>query len=274
MTNEELAVAIQGGDSSLSEVLWDQVKGFVWQQARRWAAAWHSRKYFDADDLAQSGYIAMVNAVQLFAPEEGTFMTILNYCVLTEFSKVVGCRTKAQRQDPLSDAYSLDEPLGGDPENSLTLADTIEAEEPGFEAVEEAEFRNSLAKAVRDAVAALPDRQRMAVELHYLKGKSYREIADELSVSESRAGQIGQEALKALRKGRYSSTLSEFLYGDRNYYKGTGVGTWKRTGCSAVEREVEYREIQWDFLKYLLMEKGMHMAEALEYMEKRRDAER
>lgn len=245
----------------------------MWQQARRWAAAWHNRKYFDADDLAQSGYIAMVNAVQLFAPEEGTFMTILNYCVLTEFSKVVGCRTKAQLQDPLAEAYSLDEPLGGDPENSMTLADTIEAEEPGFEAVEEAEFRGSLAKAVRDAVAALPDRQRRTVELHYLKGKSYREIADELSVSESRAGQIGQEALKALRKGRYSSTLSEFLYGDRNFYKGTGVGTWKRTGCSAVEREVEYREIQWDFMKYLLMEKGMHMAEALEYMEKRRDAE-
>ena len=47
VTNEELAVAIQDGDSSLSEMLWDQVKGFVWKQARRWAAAWHSRKYFD-----------------------------------------------------------------------------------------------------------------------------------------------------------------------------------------------------------------------------------
>lgn len=274
MTNEELAAAIQGGDSSLSEVLWNQVKGFVWQQARRWAAAWHNRKYFDADDLAQSGYIAMVNAVQLFAPEEGAFMTILNYCVLTEFSKVVGCRTKAQLQDPLSDAYSLDEPLGGDPENSMTLADTIEAEEPGFEAIEEAEFRGSLAKAVRDAVAALPDRQRMAVELYYLKGKSYRETAEALNVCLSRARQVNVEALKALRNGQYAPLLSEYLYGDRNYYKGTGVGTWKRTGCSAVEREVEYREKRRDFLKYLMIEKGMHIAEALEYMEKRRDAER
>ena len=273
MTDEELAVAIQSGDDSLLEVLWDQVKGFVWQRAQRWATAWHNRKYFDADDLAQSGYLAMVNAVRLFAPEGGTFMTILNYCMLTEFSKVVGCRTRAQLQDPLAEAYSLDEPLGGDSENSTTLADTIVSEEPGFEAVEEAEFKSSLAKAVRDAVAALPDRQRRTVELHYLEGKSYRETAGALNVSLARAEQINKEALKALRNGQYAPLLSEYLYGDRNYYKGTGVRTWTRTGYSAVEREVEYRERQRDFLKYLLMEKGMRMSEALEYMEKQRDTE-
>lgn len=274
MSNEELAVAIRNGDSSLSETLWQQIKGFVWKQARRWALAWQQRKYFDIEDLVQSGYIAMIAAVRGFDPESGSFLTILNYCLLTEFSKVVGCRTKTQLQDPLSEAYSLDEPINGEDHSDSfrTLADTIKAEEPGFEAIEEADFRTHLAKAVRDAVADLPDQQRRTIEQHFLNGKSYKDIAAELNVSQSRIGQVSKDGIKALRSGQHAPELSYYLFGARNFYKKTGFSAWKQSQCSAVEREVFFREHQREWLKYLLIEKGMHIAEALDYIAKRRSA--
>ncbi len=43
MSNEELAVAIQAGDSSLLELLWKQCYGFIRKQARRWANAFEGR---------------------------------------------------------------------------------------------------------------------------------------------------------------------------------------------------------------------------------------
>lgn len=268
MTNEELAIAIQNGNSSLAEALWEQVNCFVWKQAKRWAQAWHERKDFDIEDLVQSGYIALIKAVQYFDSDGGTFLTVLNYCLLTEFSNVVGCRTKAQIQEPLNEAYSLDEPLKGqnDSDQNLTLADTIKTEEPGFEAIEEADFRTHLAKAVRDAVAALPEQQRRTVELHFLNGQSYKEIAAALNVSQSRIGRVSKDAIKALRKGQHAPELSYYLYGDRNYYRQTGFFAWKETKSSAVEREVEYRERQRKRLEYLVQQQGMTLEDASRYI--------
>lgn len=268
MTNEELAIAIQNGNSSLSEPLWEQIKGFVWKQAKRWALAWQDRKDFDIEDLVQSGYLAMIKAVHGFNSEDGTFLTLLNYCLLTEFSKVVGCRTKAQLQEPLNEAYSLDEPIKGheDSDQFRTLADTIETEEPGFEAIEEADFKMHLAKAVRNAVADLPEQQRRTVEAHFLNGQSYKEIAAALNVSQSRIGRVSKDAIKALRKGQHAPELSYYLYGDRNYYRQTGFFAWKETKSSAVEREVEYRERQRKRLQYLVQQHGMTLEDASRYI--------
>lgn len=274
MTNEELAIEIQKGNSTLLETLWNQTKGFVWQQAKRWALAWQARKDFDINDLVQSGYIAMVNAVQCYDQQGGTFLTLLNYSLLTEFSNVAGCRTERQKNEPLNKAASLDEPIKGNDEAKRvrTLADTIETEEPAFEAIEEADFRAHLAQAVRDAVSDLPDQQRRTVEAHWLNGQSYKDIAAALNVSQSRIGQINTAALRALRKGEHAPKLSEYLYGDRNYYKNTGFRAWKRTGSSAVEREAEYREQQRSWLLHLILSKNMKVEEAARYIQEHRNA--
>ena len=194
--------------------------------------------------------------------------------MLSEFAGVVGCRTEKQKQEPLNTALSLDAPISesADSEQSRTLADMIETEEAGFEAIEEADFKNHLAQAVREAVATLPNQQRITIEGHFFNGKSYKEIAADLNVSQSRIGEVSKDAFKALRKSEYAPELSYFLYGDRNFYRRSGFRAWKQTGCSVVEREFEYRENQRDWLKYLLIEKGMHIAEALNYIEERRNA--
>ena len=54
------------------------------------------------------------------------------------------------------------------------------------------------AKAVREAVAALPDRQREAVDLAYYQGRTYRQVAQDLNIPEGTAKWRLRAALSGL----------------------------------------------------------------------------
>lgn len=71
MSNEEIALAIQSGDNFLLQQLWEQCKGFIRKEACRWARAFENCPDIDADDLTQSGYFALLDAVQRFDPGKG-----------------------------------------------------------------------------------------------------------------------------------------------------------------------------------------------------------
>jgi RNA polymerase sigma factor FliA len=72
-----------------------------------------------------------------------------------------------------------DEDLEVDPEQSLDHAETL----------------NMLG----DAVDGLPERERLVITAYYRQGRSMRDIAEELGVSESRVSQLHARALKLLR---------------------------------------------------------------------------
>jgi RNA polymerase sigma factor for flagellar operon FliA len=50
-----------------------------------------------------------------------------------------------------------------------------------------------------EAVDALPERERAVIAAYYRQGRSMRDIAEELGVSESRISQLHARALKMLR---------------------------------------------------------------------------
>ncbi|RYZ31555.1 MAG: hypothetical protein EOP01_03125, partial [Propionibacteriaceae bacterium] len=56
------------------------------------------------------------------------------------------------------------------------------------------------ASALRDAVAALPERQRWAVALHHLGGLSWAEVAGLVGGSEAAARRAGADGVAALRR--------------------------------------------------------------------------
>ncbi len=241
-TNEELATAIQAGEREVIEKLWVQCYGFVCLCANKWARAWQERPSFDADDFIQSGYIALCEAVKAYQADKGTFITLLAYYLKKEFAKVAGCRTTAQMHEPINNAVRLDAPAGNDESGELTTGDTIPVDEPGFEEVEDAIYKAYMRRVVKDAIYSLPERQRIAIEAHYLDGKTYGEIAALLDVSQGRAGQLVKRGLHDLRNGKHAPTLSELLWNDRNLYKHTGFTAWKETGCSVQEWSMLWME--------------------------------
>jgi RNA polymerase sigma factor for flagellar operon FliA len=61
--------------------------------------------------------------------------------------------------------------------------------------VEEAEFMD----AVTTAIAQLPEREQLVMQLYYVEELNLKEIGDVLSVSESRVSQILSSVVKKLR---------------------------------------------------------------------------
>ena len=85
------------------------------------------------------------------------------------------------------------EQLAGDPERSAMLP---EAPEEGPETMlEEDQFRDALAQ----AVAGLPERERLVLSLYYDDELNLREIGEVLEVSESRVCQIHGQAVLRIR---------------------------------------------------------------------------
>ncbi len=76
MTNEELAIKIQNGESHLIAELWEQVKGIIYRRVSR-EMVFDSKKNRAAtigvtkEDLYQEGYFALVDAINYYAPEKG-----------------------------------------------------------------------------------------------------------------------------------------------------------------------------------------------------------
>lgn len=237
MTNEEIVKAIQAGGMDLMGQLWEQCCPYIRKQAGRWKRAWESRIDVDIDDLVQVGYFAICSAVRGWDANKGcSFMKYLEWFLKTEFAAACSCRTGAERADPIYSAVRFESPVSGDTDG-LTVADTLGEECPELDAIEESDFREYIAKAVREAVAKLPENYRKAVEAHFLAGVPYITIAENMGVSISRAQQLGTRGLRKIREDRESEELRKLYFGERNLYRGTGFVSWKETGISQPERE-------------------------------------
>ena len=196
-TNEELVKEIQEGRREEMPVLWEQVYRFVCLQAHRWKRAWENRPGFEVDDLTQSGYIALCEAVQEYRPEKSmSFINYFSFFLKREFKKVSGCNCKRQLNEPLNNAVSLDAPASNDTEE-LSLGDTIEAEEPGFEAVEKELESTYTANVVREALRSLPELERFAIEERYFNDKTFVEIGEEVGRNFSTIRHYTKQGLKS-----------------------------------------------------------------------------
>lgn len=241
MTNEELAAAVKAGREDLITELWAQCVKFIRLQASRWAQAWKGKRHdFDYDDFVQAGYFALLEAVEKWEPGRGlSFIGFLDLCLKTAFAEVAGCRTPAQMKDLIYTSARFESPIPGNQntDKERTLADTIGGECEALEALEDADYREYIAKAVRECLATLPERQRQAIESHFLQGMNYAAIAANFGVSLSRAQQLAQHGMRQIRRSQDGEKLRRLYFGHRNLYQSTGFGSWKATGTSQPERE-------------------------------------
>lgn len=239
-TNEELAAEIKSGNQELMAQLWRQCYGFIRLQAAKWAQAWEKRPDIDIDDFIQGAYFALNKAVQAYDNDRGAFLNFLSFYLKTEFSKVAGVRSS--RTEPLNIAMSMDAPAYNDLDNDTTIGDTIAADDSSFEDIENDIFNAQLSDALSCAMDDLPEKQRNAVEMNYLKGHTYSEIAERLGCSVAYSGQLVKDGLKGMRRGKHAPTLAELLWGEKNFYAGTGYAAWNESRSSVQERLLIWQE--------------------------------
>lgn len=235
MTNEELAIKIQDGAAELMPTLWEQVSRWVCKLANKWAFAFAGMGGVEVDDLINSGYLALVEAVKTFQAEKGAaFMTWFTLFIKKAFLDAYGIR--AHKNDPLHDAASLDAPIVDSSGKDIILSDTVAdpCGEAALAAQEEQIFIEQLHDALEEALATLPQEQSEVLRLHYYDGQTYEAIGKQLGTYKQTIQARANKALRGLRKPQVNAILLPFI--DFDYYHGTGVGAFQRTGASIQER--------------------------------------
>lgn len=240
MTNEELALAVQAGESGKLLDLWEQVKDFISMQAGKRARALNGYGGVTEEDLTQCGYFALVAAVRTFSPEKGSFIGWLATALKTAFAEATGYRTS--KRDALDLSVSLDVPLDGE-DNGETLGDMQEdhTAAQSFESAQQRIWVEQLHNALEMALNQLPEVEYTVIKARYYEGKTRREIGP-------KARQIEERALKYLRRPYVHQWLHDFVEDRTPYYLHVGVTSFKSSGISAVEKIVFERgrlQDQW-----------------------------
>lgn len=225
---QDLLVAAREGDEQACARLLEENSGLVWSVCRRYFG-----RGVDPEDLYQLGCLGFVKAVRGFEPDYGTQFS--TYAVpkiageirrfLRDDGTVKVSRTLREQGSALHKAReALREELGREP----TLSQLSEATGMSVEDIAAAETANSPVSslqqelgegltveetvgdggmeedlveklALRQAVAALPDRERQVVELRYFRGLTQDRAAKILGVSQVQVSRIERKALALLR---------------------------------------------------------------------------
>ena len=236
MSIEELVAAVQHGDHSLMEELWGAVVNLIKWKAKR--VMTHLEVLSDShriefEDLVQSGYFALVRALETYRPECGAFSSWLMLHLQSAFADTAGYRTKQGRAENRAD--SLDRPLTNE-EGSCPLGDFIpdHTATAALESIDEREYREQLRKALEAALEAIPEKYGQVIQLRYLQNHSLSEAGAAIGVSPERVRQLENGGLKILRQPETAAKLIDFY--DFSYYTGTGFDAFQQSGLSIQEK--------------------------------------
>ena len=241
MTNEELAVAIQNGDKEKAAQLWAQVLPFVSMMAHRYLTAYADRAAaagITADDLIQSGYFAVLSAVDAFKPGEYKFLSYLTYPLKNQFRAQFGIRT--ERRDALLFAESLDIPIG-DEDTKETKLDTIRDTDANVETkADHRVFCLQLRGELIRCMDGLEADQRAALFGRYFSGLTYRGIAEQLHISPSAARTLIDKGMWHMRNSKIRNRLKPY-YDEicTSAYRYAGYTHFMESQASVVELSLE-----------------------------------
>lgn len=222
MTNEELAIEIQNGKTEYLPVLWERVEKFVRlkvaERLRILQNACNTEELnIEFDELYDSGYFAVVNAVKYFKPETGyTFLTFLTYPLKNAFNEIVG-RSKIKRCDPLRTAISLETPVGED--ENLTLGETLADDTDIAEDIINSINTKDLHKALDIALAKLSPLEEKAIRLEYYSGLDVKQSSEVMKISPAEVKYLRSTGMSKLRSFEISSELLRYCPSENNKRK-------------------------------------------------------
>lgn len=240
MSNEELVAGIQRGEDLMGE-LWAQIEKLVMWKAHRVMTALDGRGGVEFDDLYQSGYFALVAAVDGYKPECGAFSTWFMYHLKTAFAEATGYRTQRGRNDPLNNSISLDTPLSDDMDSDDLMAITPDPSGMnGLDVAEEVIYRQQLHDALEKALDAIPEQYSEVLRQRHYEGLSLAQIGEIWGTTPERVRQMEYKAIRYIHRPSIACHLRPFQ--DYDFYCGTGLSTFQHTGMSIQERYLVLEE--------------------------------
>lgn len=227
---EELIARSQDGDSSATEALVEENSGLIWSVARRFMG-----RGAEPDDLYQLGSLGFLKAVEGFDLQYGTqFSTYAVPKIAGEIRRFlrddgavkVSRSIKEQAATIKSTRARLTSALGRDPtiqeisrqtgfspeeialaETATAATESIQREngDEGFSLEDvltdtESEERMVEKIALRQAIEALPEREKMVIQLRYFHSLTQQRVAKVMDISQVQVSRIEKKAISMLRE--------------------------------------------------------------------------
>ncbi len=210
--------------------------GLIYHIAKRYMVACQLDRATDIDDLAQAGYIGLIESVKTYDESKGTFSSWAAMYIKAEMRRALGLHRHEQRAD--QGALSLDAPtVEGE---AITLSDTIEAPD-NTEA--EADYAE-LVQAVHAAVDALPKHQCEIVRRHDLQGQSVTTAGACCGLTASAAHNAYQQGRSRLYRDAGLRALAAAHHLDQrtDWHRHVTLSGYRRTWTSSTEALAFWRE--------------------------------
>lgn len=227
---EELIARSQSGDEKATEMLVQENAGLIWSVARRFVG-----RGAESDDLYQLGCLGFLKAIEGFDLEFGTqFSTYAVPKIAGEIRRFlrddgavkVSRGLKEQAATIKSVRNKLTSALGREPTiqeisrqtgfspEEIALAETAtaatesiqrETGEEGFtleNVLTDTESEEKMVEkiALRQAIDALPERERLVIQLRFFHSLTQQRVARVLSVSQVQVSRIEKKAIGMLRE--------------------------------------------------------------------------
>lgn len=239
MTNEKLCKLIQEGQQERLTELWKKTNQFGAVQARRFFLSLGGLGGLELDDLLQSRWFALLQAVKYFSPDKGKFLTFYGYTLKNAFREAAGLRTC--KRDPLCDSLSLDAPATSDSEDA-PLLDFVAGSRDYLQELEGDVYTHQLHKALDTALALLDPIRAQHIRQRYYLGMSFRKIAELEGESWETIRQQEESSFQKLRCSSCAPLLRSFRYWDMeiNVYSKTSLTGQLRGDGSQPEKFAEY----------------------------------
>lgn len=209
-------------------------RGLVYTIARRYLAACERDRAVSLDDLAQAGYIGLIEAAQTYDEAKGAFSNWAVIYIRKEMREALGLHSSKPKAD--KDALSLDTEIGED----MTLSDTLAAPDDTEGLID----RSEMIQAVRGSVNALPAPQNTLVRLHDLQGQSLAAAGQHCGMGLSAARKAYAKATLNLRRNERLRALAIAHHLDRltNWHRHVGLEAYRSTWMSSTEALVYWRQ--------------------------------
>lgn len=236
MTNEELAVMAKTGDIESANKIYEAVNKLLFLFAYRFYirnSALCKRTGAELDDLKQAAYLAMLDAIDKYAPErEYAFNSYLPICCRNRFHELCGTNRK---RNPLDFCGSLDEPLK-EGENELLLGDTLpdERAEKEINDVAERDYNEHRKRDISRALSLLPKDEREIIRKLYWQHCTVSQAGEAMGLEEQSARRLYEHAIRDLRRYGCRRYLDQYSETINKAYRGS-VQDFKRTWTSATE---------------------------------------
>ena len=165
---DDLVKAAQRGDTDAQAALWGHVRRLGYTIANQYYKAAAANRAVNEEDLIQCAALGMMEALQSYDGEKGSFSTWMFLHVRKSCRECLGLNGRYRGEH--YNVISIDAPMGVE---ELTLSDMMpdESAEIAFRAAEDAHDNDILRRDLDAALARLPAPMRDAINHHDIEGQ-------------------------------------------------------------------------------------------------------